>query len=311
MPSRILLAAAASPRVRRLVTTTPPVRAVVGRYVAGETVADAVRAARALRESGLLVTLDHLGEHVADRDRADRVVAEYLALLDALAAADLTCGGAVEVSVKPTAVGLSLPGDGETVAAGNIARICAAARRAGTTVTLDAEDHRAVEPTLRIADKLRVDFPDLGCVVQARLRRAAADCRELAAKGARVRLCKGAYEEPAAAAFTARRDVDLSYARCLRLLMNGRGHPMVATHDPRFIEIAQALAVLGDRPAGGYEFQMLYGIRPDEQLRLVAAGASVRTYVPYGSNWYGYLVRRLAERPGNLVFFLRSFLSRR
>lgn len=311
MLRQILLAAAASERMRSYVTTAPPARAVVARYVAGETIADAVRTARSLRESGMLVTLDYLGEHLTDRTQADGVVEEYLALLDALVAADLTGGGAVEVSVKPTAVGLLLPGDGETVAADNIARICAAARRAGTTVTLDAEEHEAVEPTLRIADKLRADFADLGCVVQARLRRAAADCRDLAAAGARVRLCKGAYEEPADAAFAARHDVDRSYARCLRLLMNGRGHPMLATHDPRFIEIARALAVLGDRPPGGYEIQMLYGIRPDEQLRLVAAGASVRLYVPYGRNWYGYLVRRLAERPGNLAFFLRSLLSRR
>jgi proline dehydrogenase len=308
---RTLLAAAASERMRRAVTAAPRTRAIVGRYVAGEATADAVRVARRLRASGLLTTLDHLGEDTTDSRQASVVTDAYVRLLGELSAAGLTAGGSSEVSVKATAVGLFLPENGEKTAAENIARICAAARDAGTTVTLDAEDHTAVDPTLRIAGELRSEFNDLGCVIQSRLRRSAADCEELARAGARVRLCKGAYNEPAEVGFTARREVDRSYARCMRVLMAGAGYPMLATHDPRLIEIATALALLAGRPADSFEYQMLYGIRPAEQQRLANTGARVRVYVPYGSDWYGYLVRRLAERPGNLAFFLRSLAPQR
>jgi proline dehydrogenase len=143
-------------------------------------------------------------------------------------------------------------------------------------------------------------------VVQAMLRRTEADCRSLAAKGNRVRLCKGAYSEPQSEAYTARHDIDRSYARCLRILMEGPGYPMVASHDPRLIQIAGSLARQNERSADEFEYQMLFGIRPDEQRRLAASGAKVRVYVPYGDDWYGYLVRRLAEKPANLRFFLRS-----
>ena len=307
MLRRVLLAASASARLRQLITTAPATRAIVDSYVAGETAADAVRVARQLRAAGLLVSLDYLGEDTTDEAHATAVTDEYIGLLGQLSAEGLTRGGAAEVSVKPTAVGLFL---GTGTAAGNIARICAAAAEAGTTVTLDAEEHAAIEPTLQIAAKLRAEFPELGCVVQACLRRAEEDCRVLAAHGVRVRLCKGAYSEPDSVAFTARREVDLSYARCLRVLMNGPGYPMVATHDPRLIEIATSLALLTGRARDSFEYQMLYGIRPDEQRRLAGTGARMRVYVPYGGDWYAYLVRRLAERPANLSFFLRSLPGR-
>lgn len=309
MLRRTLLAAAASERLSRAVTTTPRTRAIVGRYVAGESTADAVRVARQLRDRGLLATLDFLGEDTTDAQQASQVTDEYLRLLGELSAAGLTAGGTCEVSVKATAVGLFLPEHGEKTAEQNIARICAAARDAGTTVTLDAEEHTAVGPTLRIAATLRAEFSDLGCVVQARLRRCAADCEELAAAGARVRLCKGAYDEPDEVGFTRQAEVDRSYARCMRRLMGGPGYPMLATHDPRLIEIATALGLLCGRRPDSFEYQMLYGIRPAEQQRLAGTGAQVRVYVPYGSDWYGYLVRRLAERPGNLAFFLRSLVA--
>jgi len=308
---RTLLAAAASDRLRRAVTTTPRTRAIVDRYVAGETTADAVRTARELRARGLLVTLDHLGEDTTDSGQAAAVADEYERLLGALSAAGLTAGGGCEVSVKATAVGLFLPENGEKTARENIARICRAARNAGTTVTLDAEEHTAVGPTLGIARELRAEFGDLGCVVQSRLRRSAGDCAELAQAGARVRLCKGAYDEPAGVGYARPSEVDRCYARCMRVLMAGRGYPMLATHDPRLIDIATALALLSGRPSSSFEYQMLYGIRPAEQLRLADTGAQVRVYVPYGGDWYGYLVRRLAERPGNLAFFLRSLLPQR
>jgi proline dehydrogenase len=304
---RVLLAASASSRLRQLITTAPQTRAIVDSYVAGETADDAVRVTRRLRAAGLLVSLDYLGEDTKDPAQAAAVTDEYLQVLGKLAAEGLTQGGAAEVSVKPTAVGLFL---GERIAIENITRICAAAREAGTTVTLDAEEFAAIDPTLRIAAQLRAEYSDLGCVIQACLRRSEADCRALATYGVRVRLCKGAYSEPESVAFTARREVDTSYARCLRALMNGSGYPMLATHDPRLIQITGSLAMLTGRAADTFEYQMLYGIRPAEQRRLADTGARMRVYVPYGGDWYAYLVRRLAERPGNLAFFLRSLRSK-
>jgi proline dehydrogenase len=304
---RVLLAASASARLRRLVTTTPTARAIVDDYVAGESADDAVRVTRALRAVGLLVSLDYLGEDTTDPAQASAVAEEYVQLLGKLSADGLTQGGAAEVSVKPTAVGLFL---GERIAQQNIARICAAAVEAGTTVTLDAEEYPAIEPTLQMAAKLRGQFGELGCVVQSCLRRSEADCRALAGYGVRVRLCKGAYREPDSVAYASRRDVDRSYARCLRALMNGPGYPMIATHDPRLIQIGTSLALLTGRAADSFEYQMLYGVRPAEQRRLANTGARMRVYVPYGGDWYAYLVRRLAERPANLAFFLRSLGSR-
>jgi proline dehydrogenase len=303
---RALLAASASSRLRQLITTAPQTRAIVDSYVAGDTADDAVRVTRTLRAAGLLVSLDYLGEDTKDPAQAAAVTDEYIELLGKLGAEGLTHGGAAEVSVKPTAVGLFL---GARMAKENIARICTAARDAGTTVTLDAEEFAAIEPMLRIATQLRAEYPDLGCVIQACLRRGEADCRSLAGYGQRVRLCKGAYRELESVAYASRRDVDMSYARCLRALMNGSGYPMVATHDPRLIEITGSLALLTGRAADSFEYQMLYGIRPAEQRRLAGTGARMRVYVPYGADWYAYLVRRLAERPGNLTFFLRSLRS--
>jgi proline dehydrogenase len=307
MLRRVLLAAAASERVRETALRLPTAQAVVSRYVAGESSDDAVAVARTLRSAGLLVTLDYLGEDATDAQRAAATAAQYVHLLGKLAAEGLTEGGAVEVSVKPTAVGLLL-GPGDELAAGHLARIAAAARDAGTTMTIDAEDHRTTDAGLRVAAALRARFPGVGSVVQASLRRTEADARALAAPGVRVRLCKGAYAEPASAAFEARHDVDRSFARCLRVLMGGAGYPMIATHDPRLIAITRALGL--GRPADSFEHQMLYGVRPDEQRRLAEAGAKVRVYVPYGGDWYRYLVRRMAERPANLGLFLRSLGSR-
>ena len=307
MLRRVLLAASGSSRLRRLIMSAPQTRAIVDSYVAGETADDAVRVTRTLRASGLLVTLDYLGEDTTDETQAAAVTSEYVELLGKLSAEGLTQRGATEVSVKPTAVGLTLGG---SLARQNIVHIATAAREAGTTVTLDAEHYEVVEPTLRLAASLREEFGDLGCVIQACLRRSEADCRSLAGHGTRVRLCKGAYSEPDSVAYVARRDVDLSYARCLKVLMNGSGYPMLATHDPRLIEIAGAAAILTGRGPDSFEYQMLYGIRPAEQRRLAGTGARMRVYVPYGGDWYAYLVRRLAERPGNLALFLRSLGSR-
>jgi proline dehydrogenase len=316
MLRRALLAAAASGRVRDAVTSAPGARGIVERYVAGESSEEAVAVARALRSDGLLVTLDYLGEDTTDAQRAAATAAQYVHLLGKLAAEGLTEGGAVEVSVKPTALGLLLsspggasgPNDpGERIATEHLERIAIAARDAGTTVTVDAEDHRTTDAALRIATALRSRFGSVGSVVQAALRRTETDARELAAPGVRLRLCKGAYAEPVSEAFESRHEVDKSFARCLRILMSGPGYPMIATHDPRLITITRSLGLA--RPADSFEYQMLHGVRPDEQRRLASSGAKVRVYVPYGDDWYGYLLRRLAERPANLVLFLRSLRS--
>jgi proline dehydrogenase len=303
-----LLAASASTRIRDVITTLPVSRDVVARFVAGDTADEALEAVGRLADAGLLATIDYLGEHTTDREQAAAVADEYIALLGRLGSGGLAT--AAEVSVKPTAVGLGLPEHGEKTALENIVRIAVAARNAGTTVTLDMEDHVWVDATLRLVSELRADFPDLGCVLQAYLRRTAADCRALAAAGSRVRLCKGAYEGSDDVALPTRHDVDLSYARCVRILMRGAGYPMLATHDPRLIELGGVAAATAGRDSSQFEYQMLYGLRPAEQRRLAAAGGRVRVYVPYGSDWYGYLVRRLAERPANLAFFLRALSSR-
>jgi len=305
-----LLALSASKQSRDLIMATPLTRQVVARFVAGESATDALAVTGRLVADGRLVTIDFLGEDTTDPDQAAAVADEYVRLIGSLASAGLTGGGRAEVSVKPTAVGLGLAEHGEKTALENIARIATAANHAGTTVTLDMEDHGWVETTLRMVAELRADFPDLGCVIQSYLHRSEADCGALAVVGSRVRLCKGAYQAPEGVGLASRAEVDLSYARCMRTLLEGAGYPMLATHDPRLITIAEAKAGMVGRAAGSFEYQMLYGIRPAEQTRLTDAGAQLRVYLPYGSDWYGYLVRRLAERPANLVFFLRALGSR-
>jgi proline dehydrogenase len=305
-----LLALSASKKARELILATPLTRDVVARFVAGEAAADALAATQRLIDQGLQVTIDFLGEDTVDPEQAAAVAEEYIALLGRLSEAGLSARGRAEVSVKPTAVGLGLAEHGEKTAAENIARIASAARNAGSTVTVDMEDHTRIDATLRLVSELRADFSDLGCVIQSYLRRSADDCRDLAVAGSRVRLCKGAYRAPEGIGLAGKADVDRSYARCMRILLDGPGYPMLATHDPRLIQIAGSKVQLTGREPGSFEYQMLYGIRPDEQARLAATGAQVRVYLPYGSDWYGYLVRRLAERPANLAFFLRALRSR-
>ncbi len=314
MLRQVLLAASRSGGVRRVVETAPYARSLVHRFVAGETVADVLAVTDRLVSGGLLVTIDHLGEDTVEKAHAQTITAEYEKLLARLGEAgygrteDGGCARA-EVSVKLTALGQLLD-DGETIALENARRVCAAARAAGTTVTLDMEDHRTVDSTLRVLKELRQDFPETGAVIQAYLRRAEEYCAELAYEGSRVRLCKGAYDAPESVAFKSRTEVDRSYVRCMKVLMAGRGYPMLATHDPLLIEIGGALALANDRSSDAFEYQMLYGIRPHEQRRLSELGGQVRVYVPYGQEWYGYLMRRLAERPANVGFFLRSLVTK-
>ncbi|GAA2520846.1 proline dehydrogenase family protein [Pilimelia columellifera] len=305
MLRKLILAASRSPRLERVIVDSPVSGDVVRRYVPGPAIDDAVRATRDLTGSGLTVTVDNLGEDTTTLEQATAVRDEYVALLRALSAAELT--PAAEVSVKLSAVGQRLD---EKQTLENARAICAAATEAGTTVTLDMEDHTTTDSTLEILGELRKDFPTTGAVVQAYLRRTEADCRELSAAGSRVRLCKGAYAEPESVAYQSRLEVDKSFVRCVNILMAGDGYPMLATHDPRLIAIGQDRARWFGRSADQFELQMLYGVRPAEQRRLAHDGYTMRVYLPYGTESFGYLVRRLAERPANMALFARSLVAR-
>lgn len=309
-----ILALSRSAAVKRTLTALPATRAVVNRFVAGETTPAAVAVVRELRASGIAATADHLGEDTTDASQADATVDAYLALIDALDRAGLAEGS--ELSVKLSAAGATLPVS-QAVPDGGEAYACAGARRiadvayaAGARVTLDMEDHATVDMTLRTLKVLRGEHPDVGVAIQAMLHRTETDLAGLTGAGSRVRLVKGAYRESASVAHVDRAAIDRAYVRALRTLMAGDGYPMVASHDPRIIAIAGKLAVAAGRGPADYEHQMLYGIRADEQRRLAAAGRTVRVYVPYGSDWYGYFTRRLAEKPANLLFFLRALASR-
>lgn len=324
-----MLAASRSARVERAVTRMPVTRKLVARFVAGETEREALSVAETLLGSGRSISIDYLGEDTTELAQARNTVSHYLQLLSALsevsvpavrensAAGQVTSPrsgagapsneiGMLEVSLKLSALGQSLPHSGHQHALEHAHQICTAATQAGIMVTIDAEDHTTTDSTLSIVRELRSDFPSLGTVLQAYLHRTEDDCRDLSGPGSRIRLCKGAYAEPASVAYQQKAAVDESYLRCLRVLMNGDGYPMVATHDPALIHAAQRYATEFDRKADAWEFQMLYGIRDTEQLRLVNAEHRLRVYLPYGDQWYGYFMRRLAERPANVAFFLRS-----
>lgn len=305
-----LLQLSKSGSIRRVVENAPVSRSVVKRFVAGNATEDAVAAAAELRATNRLATIDYLGEDTLDLTQAIRTRDHYIDLLRALSEADLSQHGMGEVSVKLSAIGQTLPGDGRKIALEHAREICQAAANAGTTVTLDMEDHTTTDATLEALRELRQDFPSAGAVIQSYLRRSEADCRDLAHEGSRVRLCKGAYKEPESVAYQSSEEVDTSYVRCLKVLMAGEGYPMVASHDPRLVEIAGALAAHNGREAGTFEYQMLYGIRPDEQKRLADRGNQLRVYIPYGEEWYGYLMRRMAERPANTMFFLRGLATK-
>lgn len=308
-----ILAASRSDGLRRTAERLPVTRKVVHRFVPGETLEHALNSVAALRDSGRMVSIDYLGEDVTDVEGAMASMQVHLELLAALGRRTEATRQHVrplEVSVKLSAVGQALGRDGEKIARENLHTICTRAHRVGAWVTVDAEDHTTTDSTLSIVADLRADFPWLGIVVQAYLRRALGDCEQFAATGTRVRLCKGAYDEPPSVAYLDRAAVTDSYLRCLRVLMAGSGYPMVASHDPAIIEAVPNIARESDCSDGDFEYQMLYGIRDGEQRRLADAGNHVRVYVPFGTQWYGYFVRRLAERPANLTFFLRALAQR-
>lgn len=276
---------------------------VSSRFVAGMTLEDAMRAAESLNQQGMAVTLDSLGESVTSENEAHQAAEVYHELLDAIAARKLNAN----ISVKLTQMGLEIsPRMAETIAA-NLARH---AQRNGNFVRIDMEDSRLTQITLDIVRRLhaRADLRGaIGIVIQAYLYRSQADIEQLAADGIRVRLCKGAYKEPANVAFPRKADVDKNFVRLSKLLLDSPVYHALATHDEHMISAAKQYATEQGIERGRFEFQMLYGVRRDLQRRLVQEGYRVRVYVPFGTEWYPYFMRRLAERPANVIFLARNF----
>ncbi|MFJ5307875.1 proline dehydrogenase family protein [Streptomyces sp. NPDC088350] len=321
----VILAASRSDQMRRLISAAPVTKQVVDRFIPGETVDEIVPIIQDLTAKGLELTMDVVGEDITTPEQAAAARDAYLLLVERLA--ELELGPRAEMSIKLSMFGQSLPSPtttllegpsgpapafhgGHELALANVRPVVEAAAAIGTTVTLDAEDHTTLDSMFAIHEELRKDFPQTGCVIQAYLFRTEADARRLAEAGSRVRLVKGAYKEPAEVAYQQKHEIDKAYVRVLRILMEGDGYPMIGSHDPRLISIAQELARRAGRKLDEYEFQMLYGIRSEEHLRLAAEGHRMRVYTAYGTDWYGYFMRRLAEKPANLRFFARSMLTR-
>ncbi|MCY0941214.1 proline dehydrogenase family protein [Streptomyces antarcticus] len=303
----VILAASRSDKMRRIVSAAPVTKPVVNRFIPGETVDQVIPIVEELTRNGLEVTLDVVGEDITEVAQSHAARDAYLLLIERLA--ELGLGEKVEMSVKLSMFGQALEG-GHELALANVRPVVEAAAAIGTTVTLDAEDHTTLDSMFAIHEELRRDFPQTGCVIQAYLFRTEADARRLAADGSRVRIVKGAYKEPAEVAYLDKAEIDKAYVRIMRILMEGEGYPMIGSHDPRLIAIAQELARQAGRKLDEYEFQMLYGIRGEEHLRLAAEGHRMRVYTAYGTDWYGYFMRRLAEKPANLLFFLRSMITK-
>jgi len=303
-----LIALSRNKAVQDLIVGVPISRQMARRFVAGETLEDALAAVRSLNAQGMMATLDHLGENVATEAEAIAAADEYLTALDALFANGLNCN----VSVKLTQMGLDL---GDDFCFANVARILRRAAELGSFVRVDMEGSPYTERTIAIYRRLRRKFDNTGIVIQAYLHRSQADVEGLIADGTgHFRLCKGAYDEPETIAYRERPRVtqalnDLART-CLDPLSHERGaYAAVASHDEDVINFVRAYAYQHDIPPSAYEFQMLYGIRRELQARLVQGGYRMRVYVPYGTHWYPYFMRRLAERPANLLFFMRALVG--
>ena len=301
---RAILRLADSASVRGLVERLGPTLGAY-RFVAGNTVADAVAAVRRLGGRGLLVTLDHLGEAVASEAEARAAGAAYLDAFDALEAAGVMC----HASLKLTQMGLDLS---EALCRDVVAPILERARSLGTFVRIDMEDSAHTDVTLRLFRAFRTENPHVGIVLQAYLYRSGEDLRQLAAdfSGLNVRIVKGAYLEPATVAYPDKADVDRNYLALVAQAMESGVYTAVATHDQAIIGAVRRDVAERGLGSDRYEFQMLYGIRRDLQRKLVAQGYGVRVYVPFGAEWYPYFMRRLAERPANVLFLARNLLRR-
>jgi proline dehydrogenase len=280
-------------------------RRAARRFVAGETIEEAIAAIHELHALGISATLDHLGENVETADDATRATEDYLKALDAIEASGLPS----HVSIKLTALGLDL---GIEVCRANVIRILTKAKEIGSLVTIDMESTEYTERTLAIYHDLHREFSNVGIVIQAYLYRSEADVVALCKEGAHVRLCKGAYKEPPVHAFPKKADVDANYVRLMKMLLSpeARAHKTygaIATHDVKMIEATRQYTQEQLVPRDEFEFQMLHGIRRDLQKELAADGYGMRVYVPYGTEWYPYFMRRLAERPANIWFIVSNF----
>jgi proline dehydrogenase len=286
----------------RIAVRSPLTRPVFARFVAGETLEEALAAVTTLQRAGLRTTVDVLGESVTTPELANAAADSYLATLPALASAGLDAN----VSVKLTQMGLEIDRD---LCLANVTRITDAARAVDGFIRIDMEDHPKTDATLSVWQEAHRAYPKTGIVIQAALRRSAADVERILAAGGSVRLCKGAYDEPRGVAYLNKSTVDANYAKLMERLLTSGSYHAIATHDPkliaRAIEIAERDGVGPDR----FEFQMLFGIRRDLQRRLTERGYTVRIYVPYGHEWYPYFMRRLAERPANVGFMLRAIVK--
>ena len=304
---------------RNIVTRWPVAWRVASRFVAGDHLEDAVRAIQALNDHGINATLDHLGEHTTTEQEARQACNEVTSILDVIQQNGLRAN----VSIKLSQIGLNLDME---LCADNLECILAKARSLGNFVRIDMENSPRVDKTLELYWMMRGvnGLDNTGVVLQSYLYRTEADLKAVIVKGGRVRLCKGAYKEPAEVAYPKKADVDANYDRLARLLIEGAMEmgcpalsedgrfppiPAIASHDERRIEFARNLAMQLGLPKQAIEFQMLYGIRRDIQERLVGDGYPVRVYVPYGTEWYPYFVRRLAERPANIWFFVSNFFK--
>lgn len=298
---RGLLAVTNTGLVRRMITNTRPGRRLSARFVAGETLADAVEAAQELNAKGASVSLDHLGEHVTDRTQAERARDDYLACLDAIG----EHGVDGNISVKLSQLGMGVDNDLATASLGSLAARAAAV---GTTVSVDMEESAVTGLTIDIYSTVQRDHGNLGIALQAYLRRTPQDLDRVMPLGGHIRLCKGAYAESEEVAFQSKADVDAAFDRLTRIVMgDDKVKPAIASHDTDRLDVAASLV---GRRTGPYEYQMLYGVRPGLQDTMLAAGDPLRIYVPYGQAWYPYLTRRMAERPANMMFFARAVVSR-
>jgi proline dehydrogenase len=272
------------------------------RFIAGETVAEAISAAKALEERGLAHTLDLLGESVTSLARAEAATREYLDLIDAIGAAGIERG----LSLKLTQLGLDLD---KAIAANNLRKILERSEPLEFFVRIDMENSPYTDVTLEIFETLwRRNHRRIGVVLQAALYRSEQDLARMTALGASVRLVKGAYQEPKTVAYQKKADVDAAYARMVKTAIGEGHHPAIATHDPAMIDLAKQVSRDHRVPPEAFEFQMLYGVRRDLQSRLVKEGYRVRVYIPFGREWFPYFMRRLGERPANIAFVLRSVI---
>lgn len=269
------------------------------RFVAGETIDEAVKVIKSLNEKGLTVTLDYLGEFVDNEAEANARVEKICHALDVMAAANVDS----QMSLKLTSMGLDIS---EKVVNENLRRVLEVAKQNKVFITIDMEDFKRCQKTLEIYKTLKNEYDGLGTVIQAYLYRSHDDVSELMEYGASLRLVKGAYKEPPEVAFPEKSRVDLNFKQLIKLhLLNGH-FTAIATHDDSMIEYTKRIVLAHQISNDNFEFQMLYGIRPERQLELANEGYKMRVYVPFGTDWYGYFMRRLAERPANVAFVLKG-----